>query len=263
MKGEEMEFDPGPPPAWATLFDHPPSYASFRQHFWYDWGPVYYRGRLDGTARILCIASDPGPTERIAGRTLVGDAGQRVQGFLAKLGLTRSYLALNAFSYALFPSHGNAAGTILADPSIRAWRNVLYDAAVGPSVAAIVAFGGNAQAAAKMWTTRPTAIPLVSIPHPSSRNPAALAAAWRDAVTMLRGIVPPDADGDPTLPNYGSSLVDADYRPIPRGDLPFGAPPWLGDDAWGRHANPRHNNSVDRPSPDDRHTLIWRCPPSA
>jgi uracil-DNA glycosylase len=34
---------------------------------------------LDRSAKVLCIASDPGPTERIVGRTLVGDAGQRVQ----------------------------------------------------------------------------------------------------------------------------------------------------------------------------------------
>ena len=81
-----VDFDAGPPPAWATRFASSPDYGSFKQHFWYDWGPVFYRGRLDGTARLLCIASDPGPTERVANRTLVGDAGQRVQGFLAKLG---------------------------------------------------------------------------------------------------------------------------------------------------------------------------------
>ncbi|CAB3806344.1 hypothetical protein LMG27177_06059 [Paraburkholderia fynbosensis] len=61
------------------------------QHFWHDWGRIFYRGRLDGSAKVLCIASDPGPTERIAGHTLVVDAGQRVQGFLAKLGIMRAY----------------------------------------------------------------------------------------------------------------------------------------------------------------------------
>jgi len=50
----------------------------------FDWGPVFYRERRDGSARVLCIASDPGPTERIAGRSLVGNAGQRVQGLLSK-----------------------------------------------------------------------------------------------------------------------------------------------------------------------------------
>jgi len=61
---------------------------------------VFYRGRLDGSARLLCAASDPSTTERVAMRTLVGDAGQRVQGFLTKVGLTRSHLCLNALTNA-------------------------------------------------------------------------------------------------------------------------------------------------------------------
>ncbi len=76
-----------------------------RDLFWYDWGPVFYRGRLNGTAKVLGIASDPGPTERLVGRTLVGDAGQRVQGFLTKLGLTTSYALVNAFPHAVHPSN--------------------------------------------------------------------------------------------------------------------------------------------------------------
>ena len=59
------DFDPGPPAALAQHFDALPSYADHRDLFWYDWGPVFYRGRLDGSAKLLGIASDPGPTERI------------------------------------------------------------------------------------------------------------------------------------------------------------------------------------------------------
>ena len=75
------EFDHGPPAQLAALFDDVPD-PPVAEDFWFDWGPIFYRGRLDGSARVLCIASDPGPTERIAGRSLVGNAGQRVQGFL-------------------------------------------------------------------------------------------------------------------------------------------------------------------------------------
>jgi hypothetical protein len=124
-----MEFDPGPPPAIAEVFGRVPDYAKHRTDFWFDWGPILYRGRLDGSARLLCVASDPGATERIAGRTLVGDAGQRVQGFLAKLGLTRSYLCLNAFVYGMFPSHFFNASDILYEDDQRAWRNDLFDRA--------------------------------------------------------------------------------------------------------------------------------------
>src|SRR5918912_3602198 len=108
-----MEFDAGPPQEFAEIFARSPNYRPYKEHFWYDWGPIFYRGRLDGSARVLCVGSDPGPTERVALRTLVGDAGQRVQGFLAKLGLTHSYVCLNAFVYALFPSRASSAGAVL------------------------------------------------------------------------------------------------------------------------------------------------------
>jgi len=80
---------------------------------------------------VLCIASDPGPTERIAGRTLVGDAGQRVQGFLTKLGLTHSYALVNAYAYALLPSRAMSAIPILSEPAHQTWRNALFSMVVG------------------------------------------------------------------------------------------------------------------------------------
>jgi uracil-DNA glycosylase len=146
-----VRFDPGPPAQIAEHFAPLPSFAEHRDWFWYDWGPVFYRGWLDGSARLLGIASDPGPTERVAGRTLVGDAGQRVQGFLTKLGLTRSYTLLNAFAYALFPSHSDEALPLLAEPAYLQWRNTLFEKVTGPSLQAIIAFGVNAHRAVDPW----------------------------------------------------------------------------------------------------------------
>jgi uracil-DNA glycosylase len=253
-------YDPGPPPALAAHFAALPSYGTHRSNFWYDWGPIFYRGRLDKSGKLLCIASDPGPTERIAGRTLVGDAGQRVQGFLTKLGLTKSYTLVNAFAYALLPSKAAAATAMLAEPAHLTWRNQLLDSLVGPKLQAIVAFGGEAQAAAALWSSIPSGVPLLQIPHPSSRDAAALATAWKAAITQLRGIVTPDPGGDNTGPNYGTGIKEADYARIPFTDLPFGVPPWFGDDAWGRKASPKHNNSVNRPGSDLKHTLVWVAP---
>jgi uracil-DNA glycosylase len=253
------EFDPGPPAPLAQHLANVPSYAAKRDCFWYDWGPVFYRGRLDGSARVLGIASDPGPTERIACRTLVGDAGQRVQGFLAKLGLTRSYLLVNAYAYALLPSKAPQARPLLSEAAHRGWRNAFYDDATGPELQAIVAFGAEARAALELWTTRPD-VPTFEVPHPSSRDAARLVDEWRAAVQQLRAVVTPDPDGTPVAPNYGSSFRQSDYARVPPRDLPFGVPVWLGDDAWGRTARPRHNNSVERPSTDLKHTLVWRAP---
>ena len=253
------DFDPGPPATVARHLAKLPSYADFRELFWYDWGPVFYRGRLNRTARLLAIASDPGPTERIAGRTLVGDAGQRVQGFLHKLGLTRSYALVNAYAYALRPSRAQQAAPLLSRPDQLTWRNTLLDLIIGPQLQAIVAFGTQARAAVQLWDDKPD-VPVFEVPHPSSRNAKALVDSWRQAVTELRVIVTPDPDGDNGVPNYGPKFTEADYAPIPPRDLPFGVPPWLGDDAWGRKDKPRHNNSVERPGSDLLNTLVWRAP---
>ena len=148
---------------------------------------------------------------------------------------------------------------MLSKPEHRSWRNKFYDDVVGSKLQAIVAFGGEAQAALRLWTPRPS-VPVFEVPHPSSRDASRLVAEWRQAVSQLRAIVTPDPDGDPTLPNYGSRFQEADYARIPGRDLPFGIPAWYGDDSSGRKDKPRHNNSVSRPGYDLKHTLIWRAP---
>lgn len=256
-----IEFDKGPSPSFARLFAEMPDYSPFKEHFWFDWGPVFYRGRLNGSARVLCVASDPGPTERLVCRTLVGDAGQRVQGFLSKLGLTRSYVCLNAFAYALFPGSFNEGNEMVKDPAITQWRNRVFDRATSKKLQAIVAFGSLAQKAVELWEGKGD-VPVCKVYHPSFRDTQPLLDSWRTAITQLRGIVTPDPDGDSAGPNYGVDFQEADYSPIPRRDLPFGYPDWIGNDQWGRTAVPRHNNCVSRPDPDDRHTLIWIAPTS-
>ncbi|MDP8909005.1 MAG: hypothetical protein M3N47_07780 [Chloroflexota bacterium] len=254
------QFDRGPSRELVKLFARVPD-PPVKKDFWFDWGPIFYRGRLDGSARVLCLASDPGPTERIAGRSLVGNAGQRVQGLLSKLGLTKSYVCLNAWAYAVHPSRASAEREKLAEPVQLQWRNELYDAVTGPKLQAIVAFGVMAQEAAAQWAGRPD-VEIEKVPHPSSRDEQKLLDEWRRTVTKLRAIVTPDRDGDNSAPNYGAQFAEADYAPIPRRDLPFGAPAFLGDDAWVRARPGGAQNSVARPSPDDGHTLIWRAPDS-
>lgn len=254
-----VEFDAGPPKAVADHLAALPTYAPHRDLFWYDWGPVFYRGRLDRSARLLCIASDPGPTERIACRTLVGDAGQRVQGFLTKVGLTRSYVLVNAFAYALLPSRATRATPILSEPQHRTWRNTLLGKVTGRSLQAVVAFGAQARAAVQLWDDVPD-VPVLRVPHPSSRDASKLVTEWRAAIQQLRDVVTPDDDGDASGATYGATFAETDYTRVPPRDLPFGVPAWLGDDHAGRASRPKRNNSVERPSDDLLHTLVWRAP---
>lgn len=250
------KFDKGPPPNVLSLFEAVPSAAQWKADLWLDWGPVFYRGRLDKTAKVLVIASDPGPTERIAGRTLVGDAGQRVQGFLAKLGLTKSYVCLNASPFAILPSSPNHQ-QIVDDPPLVAWRNNLFSAVTGPKLKAVLAFGANAHRAIDAWGGAPSSVSIHKVRHPSAPGDAATLAEWAPAITALRGIVKPDAGGSANGPNYGSSFVAGDWQRIPPADLPFGVPSWLGDDAFNRSRTPPRFNCCWRDQADLNRKLVW------
>lgn len=255
----KIDFDKGPSPTMATLFSKHPDYSPVKDFFWYDWGPIFYRGRLDKTAKVLCVASDPGPTERIGGRALIGNAGQRVQGFLAKMGITRSYVCLNGFVYALHPSNLSDGLKLLSDPAHLSWRNKVFNAVRGPALQAIIAFGVVAQKAVDLWPGKGD-IPVFKTYHPSYREDEARQLTdWNRVINEVRPIITIDSAGDNTLPLYGNKFVESDYVAIPRRDLPFGVPDFLGDDAWGRTGGGM--NSVSRPSEDD-HMLKWRAPKS-
>src|SRR5262249_5740705 len=234
--------------------------------FWYAFGPVFYRGRLDGSARVLCIASDPGPTECLpfVRRCLVGDAGQRTQGFLAKIGLDHSYVLVNAFAVALHPSHAAQGETILKNnATLKAWRHQFYDQLLADNkLQAIVSFGSESHTAYDVWSaSNPAvaAIPSIKIPHPSALDRGGptpnLVKEWHDAVTQLGGFVTKDVAAKP---NYGAHVTHDDYASIPRGALIADAPAYCGN---GLASHPVHFNCGDRPSPDDGHSLWLKPPP--
>ena len=267
---EMAQSDAGPTGAMKSLMESTPDYRvelGDDTTFWYAFGPVLHRGRSDGSARVLCIASDPGPAECLpfARRTLIGDSGQKTQGFLAKLGLTRSYVLVNAFAVAMRPSQKTKGMRALrTNTAITAARHGLYDRLLaGGALQAVVAFGEVAHEAYDLWAASNPAVAAIAtfkLAHPAavdrsgSGNDAALK-GWRNAVRILRSLVTPDAGGDARSATFGTYFTEVDYVRIPRWDLPPMAPAYVGDDSWGRAANPRHNNCCERPSPDDRVSL--------
>ena len=48
-----------------------------------EWGPIFHRGRLDGSARILIIGQDPAPPETVARRAPRRPAGRPPAGYPA------------------------------------------------------------------------------------------------------------------------------------------------------------------------------------
>ena len=132
------EFCPGyPPPFDALVADYPGEEVYPSADFRVEWGPIFHRGRLDGSARVVVLGQDPATHESISRRILVGEAGQRVQGLLAKLGITRSYVMVNTFLYSVYGQGGGNRHK--DDEAIAAYRNAWLDALlVGTDVTAVL-----------------------------------------------------------------------------------------------------------------------------
>jgi uracil-DNA glycosylase len=242
------EFDPGPvAEPFATLArDHPGAETYPPARFRLEWGPIFHRGRLDGTARVLVLGQDPGQHEAIARRILVGEAGQRVQGFLARVGIERSYCMLNAFLFSVYGQPTRAQlrplRARIAEDRER-WFAALF--AAGP-VDAVVTFGTLAREAWGAWAERP-GVPVVALPHPTWPESAsggdearratttrAMLGRWNAGLrTLDAALGERDADREPAP--YGEALGPKDLAPIPAADLPAGSPPWMGSlEPWAR-----------------------------
>ena len=222
------QYDPGPNCAWERLFRSAPLdyYINFPQSpFHTRFGPVFYRGRLDGAARVLVIGQDPSTDEILSQRVFVGQAGQIAQNFLAKLGLIRSYVMFNTFLLGV-QSSSLSAGTVTAtDATIMAYRNKLFDRVASTStLTAIIAFGAQANTSATNWPGRGS-IPIIHLTHPTA--PSGVAADWNSHLAYAQSIIAPDVGGhvDSTPYDTTAAMPSTD---IPRRDLPFGLPAWHG-----------------------------------
>jgi uracil-DNA glycosylase len=236
-----------------------------------EWGPVFHRGRLDGTARILVVGQDPAQHETILRRILVGTAGKRVHGFLRRLGFNRSYVLINAFLYSVFGQGGGSRQ--IKNVAITEYRNRWIKAILDTSpIEAVVTFGGLAKQAWEQWLVSEdaagrTALPFEALTHPtwpesSSRSKAEHDAAtetlltrWNEGLTRLKpNITHPDFSTDLSL--YGNKFLETDLPDLPPDDLPAGVPHWvLSEESWAV----REGSSPDR----KRRTIVVRAPKSA
>ena len=213
-----------------------------RDSFRIEWGPLFHRGRLDGSARLLVIRQDPGESEAVVRRILVGEAGHRTQGLMAKLGFTSSYLLINTFLYSVY---GQAGGERHKDdPGIVGYRNDWMRSIFGRNeIDAVLALGALADDAWHRWKQTPVgqnySPAYARVTHPtepesgaggdSTRLSAAIAAMlqnWNQALTALHPLIKhPDVPA-PLVP-YGDSFAPEDRIEIPEFDAPAGLPEWM------------------------------------
>ena len=244
------DFDPGycKAPYDQRCGSYPDESIYPYKDFRFEWGPVFHRGRLDGTARVLVIGQDPAQSETIARRILVGVAGHRFQGFLFKLGVDRSYTMINTFLYSVY---GQAGGTKHQnDAGIIAYRNQWINAILSNnSIETVIALGALADSAWTAWKKAPASQAFspayAHITHPTQPEGASKGNAskqaqlmkqmlqnWNAALSALKPqIQHPDAVR--ALVPYGTTIQPTEMVEVSEADLPAGTPAWMrGSDPW-------------------------------
>ena len=232
-----------------------------------EWGPIFHRGRLDGSARVLVVGQDPAQHETVVRRILVGEAGRRLQGLLAKLGITRSYVFVNAFLYSVY---GSVKARTRKDARLVEYRNRWLDALIGNGrVEAVLALGSAADEAWQLWKDTPNGqafsaayAPVIHPTYPESASKgdrAKLAEGtrkllknWNGALQQLQtAIAHPDAATPLAL--YGDTWAEGDRPPVPALDFPAGLPAWMHEqDGWARR--------VGKDDLEKRRSILIRVP---
>jgi hypothetical protein len=245
-------FDPGPPLQWEQRFADAPvdDYLNHsEERFRIEYGPVFYRGRLDGTARLLVVGQDPSTDEIIAQRAFVGASGQRLQRYLNKVGITRSYVIINTFIFSIYGQFDDEMRAISLEAPIKDYRNSLFDAVIQENpIEAIITFGNGPKHAIENWDN-PGELPVFNLVHPAAPEETAFPNWNAQLQPMIDTISADDPSLIDTTPYEGSWRRDIHKADIPRYDLPFGIPEWHGT----------HGTRSKRGPDDKKKNITWKA----
>jgi uracil-DNA glycosylase len=262
-RGDAWEHDPGPTASsgWAALFAQTPNYRGLgravlgREAFRWHHGPMFFRGRLDGSARVVLVGQEGAQDESLSHRSFTGGTGARMQYLLRHLGLDRSYLFLNSFVYPIFGQYTADLRPLAQDvrsPIVIHRHRILDKAVVDGDARLVIAVGNAAKESVATWVrahggsadpdrldratlgSLPAGVHLVGVLHPGSAAGGSTSAIKQDfqrACDLIKGWV--DADGgwlpaDPGVPRNLGAPYQYRSAPIPYRDFPFGTCPRLG-----------------------------------
>ena len=262
-RGDPWEHDPGPTNAsgWAALFADTPNYRGLgravlgREVFRWQHGPMFFRGRLDGSAKAVVVGQEGAQDESLSHRSFTGGTGARMQHFLHHLGLDRSYLFLNSFVYPIFGQYSDALRPLAQDrrsPIAQHRNRILDKAVVDGDVRLVVAVGRAAKESIASWVrahggnadpdrlheatlgSLPSRVRLLGVLHPGSASGGStgtIRTNFQRACNLIRGWL--DADpgwlpADPGMPRNLAAPYEYRSAPIPFRDFPFGTCPRLG-----------------------------------
>jgi uracil-DNA glycosylase len=262
-RGDVWEHDEGPTPTsgWAEVFAATPNYRGLgkavlgKEVFRWQHGPMFFRGRLDGSARVVLVGQEGAQDESLSHRSFTGGTGARMQHFLRHIGLDRSYLFLNSFVYPIFGQYTPALRPLAQDPRspiVKHRKQILDKAVVDGDARLVIAVGRAAKESIATWVAAhggtanpdhleaatlgslPGRLRLLGVLHPggaaSGGSTAAIKADFQRAANLVKSWAGADHNWLPADP--GVTPVSGAYKyssdAIPFRDFPFGVCPRLG-----------------------------------
>jgi uracil-DNA glycosylase len=262
-RGDPWEHDPGPTTAsgWASLFAETPNYRGLgrtvvgREAFRWHHGPMFFRGRLDGSAKVVVVGQEGAQDESLSHRSFTGGTGARMQHLLRHLGLDRSYLFLNSFVYPIFGQYTDELRPLAQDPRSPITRHrtrILDKAIVDGDVRLVIAVGAAAKESIATWVNThggtadserlenaalgalPNRVRLVGVVHPGAAtggSTSAIRADFQRVCNLVKGWINADPawlPADPGMPRNLDAAFQYRSAAIPYRDFPFGTCPRLG-----------------------------------
>ena len=180
-------------------------------------GPSY-RGRAR-SAVALIFADQQSHDDLFTGRALTGDTGQHLQAFLTAMGLRRRYFILRVLPVDTLRVSSARVRKVVRDPRVVAVHQAIVDELFDQKRPPQLLFTMGRHALDLLG-----ALNLPSRPHLELRPRRSSGATnqWRGQLAALRSM---SYDREIASPSYS---YDGHQNQIPRFDLPYGTPRWVG-----------------------------------
>ncbi|MEJ7771864.1 MAG: hypothetical protein WKF51_08170 [Geodermatophilaceae bacterium] len=180
-------------------------------------GPI--NGGRFSSVSVLILADPAEPDDLFTGRALTGESGQRLQAFLTAAGLTKKHLILRTVP--VDPTDLTAAkrDALVDRPEVQALHRQLMAAleAGNSGLALLLAVGRGARGLAP--SVVPQGLPIIEM---KAFTETGSRADWQSALDQLSGLI---YTKDIAVPTFS---LPAERGQIPRADLAFGTPRWMG-----------------------------------
>jgi uracil-DNA glycosylase len=239
------EYDRGPSPGMARLFMGGSAGLAWpdlealglRAHVSFGYGPIY-RGRPE-QARVLILADQQSHDDLFTGRALTGECGQRLQAYLAAMGIYTCYAVIRILPVDILGEDEAAVATAMHHPQTQAMYQAIVDRirVQRETPRLLLALGPHARDLATRL--RLDSLPIVPL---KAWSEAGALADWQAQLDTIRHL---DYQPEVEVPSF---TYDGERGQIPSFDLPYGVLRWQGtsgDRAQGAIKSQTETNSFD------------------